>query len=138
MFPLSTILDFDIWFGIFIKDFEREVLDIGLNLSIFESATDETLGVENTVKKTIGVNQNRRRRTDKARIRVMWVHGNLILRGITDQPLVVAESDVRRRRPVTLVIRDDLNAIILPDTDAAASKIGHARLTFVDIDKTHE
>jgi len=46
------------------------------------------------------------------------VHGDLIFCGITNETLGVGEPDVRRRRSVTLVVGDDLDAIVLPDTDA--------------------
>jgi hypothetical protein len=44
-------------------------------------------------------------------------HGRLVLGGITDQPLTVGEGDVRRRGPVSLVVGDDLNSVVLPQTD---------------------
>jgi len=46
------------------------------------------------------------------------VHGDLVLSGITDETLGVGESNVRRRRSVTLVVGDDLNTIMLPHTYA--------------------
>lgn len=46
------------------------------------------------------------------------VHGDLVLRGITNEPLSVGEGDIGRCGAVPLVIGDDLNAIVLPDADA--------------------
>ena len=57
------------------------------------------------------------------------VHGDLVLSGITDEPLGVSEGDVRRRGPVTLIISDDLNAVVLPHSDA------RVRRTEVDTDR---
>ena len=52
-------------------------------------------------------------------IRVGGVHGDLVLGGITDQTLGVGEGDERGCCAVTLVVGDDLNTIVLPDTDTA-------------------
>jgi hypothetical protein len=46
----------------------------------------------------------------------MGVHGDLILSGIADQTLVIGEGDIGRRGSVALVVGDDLNTIVLPDT----------------------
>jgi len=46
------------------------------------------------------------------------VHGDLILGSVTDQSFGIGETDVRRRRPVTLVIGDDFDTVVLPDSDA--------------------
>ena len=46
------------------------------------------------------------------------VHGDLVFRGIADEPLGVGECHVRRRRTVALVVGDDLHAIMLPHSDA--------------------
>ena len=51
--------------------------------------------------------------------RIAGVHGSLVFCGITDQPLGVGECDIRRGGAVTLVISNDLNTIVLPDTDTA-------------------
>lgn len=45
------------------------------------------------------------------------VHSDLILGCIADETLCISESDVRRRRPVTLIIGDDFNAVVLPNSD---------------------
>lgn len=68
-----------------------------LNLGIIETTTDETLGVEHGLAR---------------------VHGGLVLGRITDQTLRLGESDVGRSGTVTLVVRDDLHAVVLPHTDA--------------------
>jgi hypothetical protein len=53
----------------------------------------------------------------------MGIHCDLVLCGITDQPLVVRKGDIRGCGSVTLVVGDDLNAIMLPYTDATGSMI---------------
>jgi len=42
----------------------------------------------------------------------------LILRGIANQALTLREGDIGWGGAVTLVVRDDFNAIVLPDTNA--------------------
>ena len=71
---------------------------LGLYLSVGELATDQTLRVKDGV---------------------VGVHRDLVLRGIADQPLGVGEGDVGWSCAVTLVVGDDLNTIVLPDTDTA-------------------
>lgn len=48
----------------------------------------------------------------------MWVHGDLVLGGISDQALSVGEGDVRRSRAVSLVIGDDLHLSMHEDSHA--------------------
>ena len=50
------------------------------------------------------------------------VHGDLILRSITDQPLRIGESNIRRRGSVTLIIGYDFDSIVLPNADARVSR----------------
>jgi hypothetical protein len=52
-------------------------------------------------------------------LRVDWVHRDLILCGITDETFGVRERNIGGGCPVTLVVGDDLNTIILPDTNTA-------------------
>lgn len=49
---------------------------------------------------------------------VVGVHGDLILRRIADQSFRVGECDVAGRRPVSLIVRDDLDFAMLEDADA--------------------
>jgi hypothetical protein len=49
-------------------------------------------------------------------VRVVGIHGNLVLCSIADQTLVVGEGNIRRGRSITLVVGDDLDTIVLPDT----------------------
>ena len=49
----------------------------------------------------------------------------MVLGGITNQPLGVGEGDVRGGGSVTLIISDDLNAVVLPYSDA---RVGGAEI----------
>lgn len=68
-----------------------------LDLRVVELATNEALCVEDSVGR---------------------VHGDLVLCRVTDETLGVGEGNERGRRPVTLVVGDDFNAIITEDTHA--------------------
>jgi len=72
------------------------VLHITLDGGIVETTADKTLCIEKSV---------------------LGVHGNLVLGCITDETLGVGEGDVRGGSAVTLIVGDDLNTIILPDTN---------------------
>lgn len=52
-------------------------------------------------------------------LRVVRVHSDLVLCGITDETLALGERDIGGCRPVTLVVGDDLDTVVLPDTDTA-------------------
>ena len=60
-------------------------------------------------------------------LRVVRVHGDLVLCGITDETLGLRERDIGGSCPVTLVVSDDLNAIVLPDTDTTKPKLRTCR-----------
>lgn len=95
---LTTVLDLDVGLASLREDLEGEVLHIRLDLSIIELAADEALCVEDGVVR---------------------VHRDLVLRGIANETLGLGEGDVGWCCAVTLVVGDDLNTIILPDTDTA-------------------
>lgn len=76
---------------------EGEVLHVGLDLSILELAANKTLGIEDCVG---------------------GVHGDLVLCGVSDETLSVGEGNEGRGRPVTLVVGDNLDAVITEDTNA--------------------
>lgn len=57
---------------------------------------------------------------------VDWIHGDLVLGGVADEPLGVGEPHVGRRRPVPLIVCDDLHPIVLP--------YSHARVGCPEID----
>lgn len=92
---LTLELNLDDGLGSLLDDLERPVLHIGLDLSVLKTATNETLGVEDSV---------------------VGVHGDLVLGGITDETLGVGETDERGGGAVTLVVGNDFNAVITEDT----------------------
>ena len=55
--------------------------------------------------------------------RVLRVHCDLVFSSITDQSLGISEGDVGGSCAVPLVIGDDLNTIVLPDTNATEEGI---------------
>ena len=52
----------------------------------------------------------------------MRVHGGLVLGGVADETLVLREGDIRGGSSVTLVVGDDFDTVVLPDTDTSAKK----------------
>ena len=94
---LTLELNLDDRLAVLVDDLEGEVLHVGLNLGVGELAANQTLGVED---------------------RVLGVHSDLVLGRITDQTLSVSEGNERGRRPVTLVVGDDLNSVMSEDTHA--------------------
>ena len=46
----------------------------------------------------------------------------MVLRGITDQTPVFREGDIGRCCAVSFVVRDDLDTIVLPDTNTSTKK----------------
>ena len=95
------VLDLDAGLASLVDNFEGEVPIISINLSIAELATDETLSVEDGIAR---------------------VHGDLVLGSISNQSLTLTESDIRKGGTVTLVVGNNLNTVILPDTDTTAER----------------
>ena len=85
-------------------DLEWPESDVVLDGAITKLATDESLGVEDSVG---------------------WVSGGLVLRGITDETLLLGEGDVGWGGVNTLVVGNDLDLLVLPDTDA---RVGGAKI----------
>ena len=92
---LTLELNLDNGLGSLLDDLEWPVLHIGLDLSVLKTATNETLGVEDSV---------------------VGVHGDLVLGGITDETLGVGETDERGGGAVTLVVGNDFDTVIAEDT----------------------
>ena len=74
------------------------MLHVRYDLCVGDLSTNETLGVEDCVGR---------------------VHSDLVLGGISDQTLRVGEGDERRCCSVTLIVGDDFDTVVLPDTDAS-------------------
>lgn len=77
--------------------FEGPVFHIFLNDLILELSANQSLGIEDGVG---------------------GIFGNLVLGSISDQPFVVSEGNIGGSGSVSLIIGNDLNSIVLPDTDA--------------------
>ena len=77
------------------------MFEVALDLGVIELSSDESLGVEHCV------------------LRVQRCLG---LGRVPDQPLGVCEGDVTWRRPVPLVVRDDLDTTVLEHTDAGVRR----------------
>ena len=63
-----------------------------------------------------------RRRTSSALTSLAGVHSSLVLGGITDETLALGEGDVRGGGTVTLVVGNNFNTVILPDTDTTVEE----------------
>ena len=79
------------------------MLHVILHFLVRELASNETLSIEDGVG---------------------GVHGDLVLCGVTDETLSVGEGHIRGSGTVTLIIGNDLNTVVLPDTDATVYKEG--------------
>jgi hypothetical protein len=77
--------------ALLVDDCEGEVLHVRLHLRIGELASDQALRIEDCVGR---------------------VHGDLVLRRVTDETLGVGEGDERRGCAVALVVGNDFNAVI--------------------------
>ena len=75
---------------------ERPVLHVGLDSGVRKLASDQTLGIEDGV---------------------VGVHGSLGLGGISDKTFSLGEGNIRRGGTVTLVVGNDFDTVILPDSD---------------------
>nr|P41755.1 RecName: Full=NAD-specific glutamate dehydrogenase; Short=NAD-GDH [Achlya klebsiana]AAA17563.1 NAD-specific glutamate dehydrogenase [Achlya klebsiana] len=101
---LSFTLEFDgdLWLVTSTRgNLEWPVLNIGLSSWVVEFTTDQTLSIEHSVGR---------------------VHGNLVLSGITNKTFAVSESNVRWGGTVTLIVGNNFNTIVLPDTDTRISR----------------
>ena len=52
--------------------------------------------------------------------RVDRVHGDLVLRSVTNKTLTVGEGDIGGCCSVTLVVGNNFDSVVLPDTDTPA------------------
>ena len=93
---LSSVVDLDNGLGSLVNDLERPVLHIGLDLGIGPLSSNKSLGIENSV---------------------VGVHGDLVLGGISNESLRVVEGNVGRGGSVTLVVGNDFDSVVLPDSD---------------------
>ena len=109
---LTALFNTDIGFATFAEALEWEVLKIRLNLGIVELATNKTFCIKDTKIHVLGEKLVMRR----IDLRVVRVHGNLVLCGIADQTFNVGKEDVGRSCAISLVVCNDFCTIILPHT----------------------
>ena len=79
-----------------LKDAERPVLHVLLHIRIVETATDQALGIKHCV---------------------LRVRSRAILGCVTNEALLLRETDVGRGRAVALIVCYDFNAVVLPHAD---------------------
>mmetsp|Transcript_20468 Transcript_20468/g.28362 ORF Transcript_20468/g.28362 Transcript_20468/m.28362 type:complete len:236 (-) Transcript_20468:151-858(-) len=97
LFLLTLVINLNHrFFSVTRQDSERPQFQIRLDAGIAVLASNESLGVKNCVA---------------------WVHRDLILSGITNETFCVSESNIGRCSSVTLVVGNDLNTVMLPDTN---------------------
>ena len=73
------------------------MLHVFLNDRVIELPADQPLGIKDGIA---------------------GIFGDLVLGGVANESLVVGEGDIGGSGSVTLIVGDDLDSIILPDTDA--------------------
>lgn len=96
-FGLSLEFDDNLWFVVSsCLHCEGPVLHVLLNDGVVELSADQSLGIEDGI---------------------VGIFGHLVLGCISDESLCFCEGDIGRSGPVSLIIGDDLNSIILPNTD---------------------
>ncbi|VEU37454.1 unnamed protein product [Pseudo-nitzschia multistriata] len=83
---------------------ERPVLHVSLDGGISEFASDQSLGVEDGV---------------------IGIHGGLRLGSISNKTLGLSEGNIRRGSTVTLVVGNDFDTVILPNTD---TRVGGSKI----------
>jgi hypothetical protein len=84
-------------FSAIIEDFEGPIFQVGLNLGVSETTTDETLCIEDGV---------------------VGVLCDLFLGRFADETFRIGKSNVGWRSPVTFVVGNDFNSIVMPDSNA--------------------
>ncbi|KZV13465.1 hypothetical protein WN66_00079 [Saccharomyces cerevisiae] len=81
----------NLWLTVNIDQLEWEVLHVSLHFWVVEVSTDQTLSVENGIRR---------------------IHSSLILSSITNQSFSVSESDKRWSGSVTLIVGNNVHTII--------------------------
>lgn len=127
---LGFTLEFNLddGFGFLFNDLERPVLHIRLDFRVSETATDQTKVPQD--KNTMSLNVPAfLALDDKSNLPLgiedgtRGVQSGLVLGGITDQAFGVGESNIRGSGTVTLVVGNDFNTVVLPDTNARVAKM---------------
>merc|ERR1712172_465161 len=101
---LVLVLALELGLGGILDNSEGPVLHVGLDSRVIKLTSDQSLGVEDGVG---------------------GVDGDLVLGGVSDEPLGVGEGDIGGSGPVTLVIGDDLDLAML---EHAHTGVGGAQI----------
>ena len=117
---LATVLNLDIWLAVLVDYLEGEVFDIVLRFNIGEFMTNETLDIIDTGEVITILIDRLVRRQRVGYSRIMWIRRCSVFCSIPNEVFGVREGNIRGSCPVALVIGDNLNSTILPDTDATA------------------
>ncbi len=80
------------------------MLHVLLNYWVVEFSSDESFGIED---------------------RVVGIFGHLVLGGVSDESLGVSEGDIGWGGSISLIVGNDLNSIILPNTNTG---VGSAKV----------
>ena len=93
---LALILNLDLGLTtLALQNLERPVLHVRLDRRLSKPTTDQTLRIKHGIRR---------------------IRGRIALRSIADKTFFVSETHIGRCRAITLIIRNDLNPIILPDS----------------------
>ena len=96
-------LNLDMGLGVLVNQLEGEELDVRLHSLIGELTADETLGVKDCV---------------------LRVGGQLVLGGVTHQPLTIgSEGDIAGSDTVALVVGNDLNTSVLENSNTETNRL---------------
>lgn len=98
------------------KDPEGEVLHVRLNFGIIKFTANETLGVKDPNQSSQKGDLERGRGRNE---RVVRIHRDLILSSIADETL---EGDVGRGSSVALIVGDNFDSVVLPDTNTTRER----------------
>ena len=100
---LGFTFEFNLNEGVFVlfDNSEGPVLHVSLDIRIIETTTNQTLSIEDGV---------------------FGVHGSLVLGSITNETLLVRESDIGGSSTVTLLVGNDFNTFGFPDTNTRITK----------------
>jgi hypothetical protein len=110
-FVFSFIFNTDVRFPSLAEHLEGEVLEIGLNLSIVKFSTNKTFCIEDT-KIQISIISNNMKRCRY--VRVIGVHGDLVLCSIANQTFIVGEGDIGGSCAISLIVCNNFYTIVLP------------------------
>ena len=97
---LTLVLHLDLGLFAICNNLEGPMCHILLNAVIVKASSNQSLGIKDGV---------------------LGVHGNLVLGSISNQPLSFCEGNVGGRRPVALIVGNDLHLSMLEDTNTRVS-----------------